>query len=156
MTAVRDAWSSVADTAETPPFSAIDEADSDSVAVSVASSSAMVRVTARGAFTSPFTAPETVTDLSGVWVVSSTAVTVTAPVLAVAPVAKVSVVVLDRLKSPAVAPLPGAAATVIVAAESAALSSVAVTVAAPPFSAIHEDDSASVALGSATMGTHSA
>ena len=156
MTAVRDAWSSVADTAETPPFSAIDEGDSASVAVRVASSSAMVRVTARGAFTSPFTVPETVTDLSGARVMSSTAVTVTAPELTVAPVAKVSVAAPDRLKSPAVAPLPGAAATVTVAAESATLSRVAVTVATPPFSAIHEDDSASVALGSATMGTHSA
>ena len=107
------------------------------------SSSAMVSVTADGFATplSPLTAAETVTDLSGPSIASATAVTVTAPTLAVDPAPMVSVFALDSVK-----PSP-VAATVSVTAALDARFRLAVTVAAPPFSGIDDDDSANVAVG---------
>ena len=112
----------------------------------------MVKVASAGSATplSPLTVADTATDLSGASVVSLTAVTVTAPVLAVCPAAMVSVFAFDSVKSPAPAFVPAEAATVSVTAALDARSSVAVTVAAPPFSEIDEDDSASVATGVAS------
>ena len=109
---------SVAVTVETPPFSEIDDADSDSVTPGAASSSAIVSVAFDGAAAPPppDTVPETVTDLSGSSSPLSTAAIVTAPALVVSPAAIVSVVALDRLKSAATAPVPAAAPTVTVTA----------------------------------------
>ena len=91
--------------------------------------------------------PETVTDLSGASVVSFTAVTVTRPVLVVAFAAKVRVVAVLRVKSPAAVFAPAAAATVTVTAAADCRSRVAVTVATPPFSEIELEDSASLVCG---------
>ena len=138
-----------------PPASVVAVEPPLSTTVIPPSSSVTVSVAAGGAFTSPLAVAETVTVLSGASAALSTAVTVTVPVLAVEPVAKVSVFALDRLKSLDDAGATAAADTVRVAATLAALSSVAVTVETPPFSEIDDGDSESVALGGATMGTHS-
>ena len=116
------------------------------------SSSAMVSVTAAGSDTplSPDAAAVTVTDLSGPSVASSTAVTVTAPALAVDPAAMISVAGFDSVKSPETAFVPAAAVTVSVTASLDARSSAAVTVVTPPLSEIDEDDSFSVAVGVAS------
>ena len=116
------------------------------------SSSVRVRVTEGGSFARPRLSeavPETVTRLSGASVVLVTAVTVTRPVLVVAFAAKVRVVAVLNVKSPATAPVEatGAAATVTVTATDDCRSRVAVTVATPPFSVIEDDDSASAARG---------
>ena len=149
VTASLDAPNSVAVTVETPLLSEIDIGDSANVTVGNASSSLIVSVASGGARTSPLAAADTLTRLFGASIVLLTAVTVTVPVLAVPPVAKVSVAAADSVKSPA------GTDTVSVAAESAALSSVAVTVETPPLSEIDDGDSESVAFGSATMGNHS-
>ena len=88
---------SVAVTVATPPFSEIDEDDSASVASGAASSSVMVSARATGCCTlwSLTAAPETVACLFGASVSSSTAATVTVPLLVVAPAAMVSVAGLD-------------------------------------------------------------
>ena len=114
-----------------------------------------VSVAAGGAFTSPLAVAETVTVLSGASAALSTAVSVTLPVLAVPPVAIVSVFAVLSVKSAGNAGDTAAADTVIVVAALAALSRAAVTVETPPFSEIDDGDSESVALGGATMGTHS-
>ena len=138
-----------------PPASVVAVEPPLSTTVSPPSSSVTVSVASGGAFTSPLAVAETVTVLSGASAALSTAVTVTVPVLVVEPVAKVSVFALDRLKSLDDAGATAAADTVRVAAALAALSSIAVTVATPPFSEIDDGDSESVALGGATMGNHS-
>ena len=109
----------------------------------------MVSVASDGAAapSPPATVAETVTDLSGASVALSTAATVTVPVLVVEPIAMVSVFALDRPKSPDTAGDTAAADTVTVVASLAALSSVAVTVATPPFSEIDAGDSASDTTG---------
>ena len=85
---------------------------------------------------------------------SSTAVTVTVPVLLVAPAAMLSVFALDRLKSPATAFVPAAAATVSVTASLDARFRLAVTVVfpgfVPLFSSIVSGLSTSVAVGVAS------
>ena len=141
---------SVAVTVETPPASAIDAGDSASRVVGVASSSASVSVTLAGDAIPPpppETVPDTVTDLSGESTALSFAVTVTEPVLVVAPAAIVNVSVGLNVKSAASAPAPAAAATVTVTAALDAPESAAVTVAAPPFSETDDDDSTSAAVG---------
>ena len=151
--AALDAWLSVAVTVVVPPFSAIALSATASVTPGAASSSSIVSVTLAGAAIplSPLTAAVTVTSLSGASTASSTAVTVTVPVLLVAPAAMLSVVVLDRLKSPAAAFVPAAAATVSVTASLDARFRLAVTVAFPGFvpscSSIVSGLSASVAVG---------
>ena len=131
--AALDAWLSVAVTVVVPPFSAIALSATASVTPGAASSSSIVSVTLAGAAIplSPLTAAVTVTSLSGASAVLSTAVTVTVPVLLVAPAAMLSVFVPDRLKSPAVAFVPAVAATVNVTASLDARFNVAVTVADP-------------------------
>ena len=127
-----------------------------SVTVGAASSSRIVSVALAGSATplSPLTVADTVTSLFGASVVSLTAVTVTVPVLVVAPAAIVSVFVLDRLKSPAAAFVPAVAATVSVTASLDARFSVAVTVldpgCVPSCSSIVAGLSASVAVGVAS------
>ena len=153
VTGALEAPDRVAVTVATPPVSEIDEGDSARASIGVPSSSISVRVVGSGGRMSPATLPEIVTCALGASALSSVAVMVTVPVLAVAPSAKANAVVPESVKS---VPAPGLAATVTVAAPEAGLSSVAVTVATPPFSGIDEDDRVSVAFGSATMGTHSA
>ena len=155
VTASLDVPDSAAVTDATPPFSEIEVWDRARVRVGRSSSSVSVSATAAGALTSPFACPETNMRLSGESVSLPTAVMVTVPVLTVAPAAKASSGVADRVASDAMAPAPGATVTVTVAADSAALSSVAVTVVTPPVSEMVEDVSASAALGRATMGSHS-
>ena len=110
----------------------------------------IAKVTEGGSFVSPRLSeavPETVTLLSGESVVSLTAVTVTSPVLVVALAAKVRVVAVLNVKSPATAGDTAAAATVTVTAADDCRSSVAVTVAMPPDSEIELEDSASADRG---------
>ena len=154
--AALDACESVAVTVASPPFSEIDDEDRTSVTEGAASSSRIVSVTLAGAATPlfPLTVADTVTCLSGASVELLTAVTVTVPVLVVAPAAMVSVFVLDKLKSPASALVPAVAATVSVTASLDARFSVAVTVLDPGFvpscSSIVAGLSTSVAVGAAS------
>ena len=152
VTASLDATDSVAVTVATPPVSEIDADDRTSATIGNASSSVSVSVTSGGAATPlpPEAVPETVTDLSGASSAFPLAVTVTAPVLAVCPAAIVSVSALDRLKSPATAPVPGAAETVTVTASLDLTDSVAVTVDTPPVSEIDADDRTSATVGNAS------
>ena len=135
VTASLDTPESVAVTVAAPPSSRTDIDDSASAATGSASSSSIVNVTLDGAPTplAPETAAETVTDLSGEFVVSSVAVTVTVPALVVEPAAIVNVFAFDRLKSSAAVFAPAAAATVSVTASLDAWDSVAVTVLVPGF-----------------------
>ena len=96
--------------------------------------------------------PDTVTLLSASSRALSTAVTVTVPLLLVAPAAMVSVVLLLRLKSPFAVFAPAAAETVTVVCWLDARSRLAVTVAelVAPLSAIDVRDSASVTVGVAS------
>ncbi len=104
----------------------------NSAVKSSASSSRMVNSTSSGPATPAApTSPDTVISRSAVSTVSSAAVTVTVPVLAVASAAKLRVVFELRLKSDAVAGLTGDAVTSTVKAVSEAGSAAAVTVAAP-------------------------
>ena len=125
----------------------VDDDDGDTANPAV-SSSVSVSVTLDGGETllPPATVPETVTVSSVSSVSSLTAVTVTVPALVVEPDAIVSVLSLDRLKSPADAVAP-AAPTVTVTASLDAPDSVAVTVETPPLSVIDVDDNASVTVG---------
>ena len=154
--AALDACESVAVTVVVPPFSLIALSASANVTPGAASSSSIVSVFDAGAATplSPLTAAVTVTSLSGASTVSSTAVTVTVPVLLVAPAAMLSVFSLDRLKSPATAFVPAAAATVSVTASLDARFRLAVTVAdpatAPSCSSIVSGLRASVTVGVAS------
>ena len=94
--------------------------------------------------------PETVTCLSGESIVFPFAVTVThgtAIPLVVFPAAIVSVLLLDRLKSAAIAPVPAAAVTVTVTASVDTLDSVACTVDTPLLSEIDAGDRTSVTSG---------
>ena len=135
------------------PLSSIVAGDSASAAVGSASSSSIVNVTLDGAAIPlpPVNVAETVTDLSGASVASFLAVTVTVPVLVVEPAAIVSSVALDRLKSPAAAFAPAAAATVSVTASLDPWFSTAVTVLFPGFvpscSSIVAGLNASIAVG---------
>ena len=95
----------------------------------------------------PTAVAETVTALSGASVALSTGVIVTVPVLVVEPAKMFSVVAVLSEKSPDTAGDTAAADTVTVVASLAALSSVAVTVATPPFSEIDDADNASVTTG---------
>ena len=153
VTASLDTPESVAVTVAAPPSSRTDIDDSASAATGSASSSSIVNVTLDGAATplAPETAAETVTDLSGEFVVSSVAVTVTVPALVVEPAAIVNVFAFDRLKSPVAVFAPAAAATVSVTASLDAWDSVAVTVLVPGFvpscSSIAAGLNASVAVG---------
>ena len=92
---------------------------------------------------------ETVTSLFGASVALSTAVIVTVPVLSVSPAATVSTLLSPTVKSSAVAPVPGAADTVIVVALVDVRFSLAVTfVALPgPLSSIIAGVSTSVTSG---------
>ena len=144
-TAALEAPDSVAVTVLTPPFSEIEVGLSTSVTVGVASSSVMVSVWFAGFDTPPpLAAPDTVTVLFGASTLLFTAVIFTSPVLVFCPDAIVSVVFVDRLKSPDTAGLTALAETVIVTAAVAAVDSVAVTVLSPPFSEIEVGLSTSV------------
>ena len=151
VTAALDEPDRVAVTVETPPDSVIDVGDSTSDTVGRASSSSKVRVASGGFDTllPPAAVPETVTDLFGESTVLPFAVTVTAPVLAVAPAAMVRVVP-ERVKSAAIAPAPAATATVTVTASLDLPESVAVTVETPPVSEIDESESTSDTVGRAS------
>ena len=85
---------------------------------SSSSSSVTVSVTAVGPVTPPALVadPETLKVLSGASTESSTAVIVTVPALAVSPATIISVVLLDRVTSPAEAPWFGLTDTVTVVA----------------------------------------
>ena len=101
------------------------------------SSSVMVRVTSSGGRTTVAptdTVPDTVTCLFSVSSVSSSAVTVTDPVLSVAPAANVSTGLSLNLKSPASAGNTAAADTVTVNSALWAFCSLAVTFACASFS----------------------
>ena len=158
VTASLDAPESVAVTvaAFDAPLSSIVAGDSASAAVGSASSSSIVNVTLDGDAIPlpPVNVAETVTDLSGASVASFLAVTVTVPVLVVEPAAIVSSVALDRLKSPAAAFAPAAAATVSVTASLDPWFSTAVTVLFPGFvpscSSIVAGLNASIAVGVAS------
>ena len=110
--------------------------------VGASSSSVIVSVASAGFAMppSPDTVAETVADPSGASSASSTAVTVTVPVLAVEPAAMASVFAVDNVTSPD-------AATVSVTAALDAPESVAVTVDTPPFSEMDEGDRTRVAVG---------
>ena len=149
-----DGPDSVAVTVDTPPVSEIDAGASTRATPGASSSSVMVRVTS-GGFVAPWllaAVPDTLTCLFGASVGLSTAVTVTVPALVVTPAAMVRVLALDRLKSPATAPVvaTSAAATVTVVASLDGRSSVAVTVDTPPSSAIDVADKASATVGAAS------
>jgi len=115
----------------------------------VSSSSRMVSETSAGPVTPVelVAPPDTVTVLSAASIALSTPVMVTSPVLVTSPAAIDSVVLADSTMSPATAGVTGVADTVIVVAESDALSSVAVTVATPPFSEMEVGDRCNVATG---------
>ena len=98
----------------------------------------------------PAAAAEMVTDLSAVAAPLLTAVTVTVPVLCIAPAGIVSVRPALSLKSPATAGDTGAADTVSVSASLDGLLSMAVTVLAPPFSPMAGGVSFKVAVGVAS------
>ena len=164
VTAAAEGFESVAVTVATPALSEIEAGDSARAERGRASSSAMVSVTPAGAATSPCpppTVPPTVAVSSGSSVVSSTAVTVTAPELVVAPAAMVSVLSLDRLKSPAAAVAPVADTVTVIASPEVPPLRLAVTVAALPaplslivsgFPASGSDSaSASVGVGSSSV-----
>ena len=103
VTASLDGCESDAVTVDTPPVSETDDGVSAKVTVGSASSSAMVSVASAGSATPlpPVTAPEIVTVLSGEFAPLAAAVTVTVPVLVVAPAAMVSVAAALRMKSAA-------------------------------------------------------
>ena len=103
----------------------------------------------------PETDPDTVTCLSGPSTVSSTAVTVTAPVLVVEPATIVSSRFVLNSKSPVVAGDTAVADTVTVAASPIALLSAAVTVLTPPFSSTDEGVSTSVTVGASRSSSAS-
>ena len=116
--AALDGRFSVAVTVETATFSEIDDVDTAIVTSGGASSSVIVKV-ASGTLPTPWAlpaTPDTVTRLFGAWVVLFTVVIVTLPVLVVSPAAKVSVFVVDSVKSPATAGDTASADTVIVVA----------------------------------------
>ena len=123
--------------------------------IPAASSSVRVRVTFGGFATPlpPAAVPETVTDLSAASTSLGSAVTVTAPVLAVEPAAIVSVFVLDRVKSPDTAGDTAAAATVTVTASLDAPDNRAVTVEIPFVSVIEVGDSTSDTVGRASSSS---
>ena len=130
--------------------------DRASVTVGGSSSSVMVSVASDGPVT-PWeldAIPDTVTCLSGASVALSFAVivTVTVPMLAVAPAAMVSIFAALSVKSPSTAPdaATAAADTVTVVTALDARFNVAVTVDTPPDSEIDVRDSASVARGVAS------
>ena len=149
VTASLDLPDSAAVTDATPPVSEIEDGDNDSATVGNVSSSVSVRVSDDGTATSlpPVTAPETVTDLFPEWTSLPLAVTVTSPLLAVAPAAMVSVFAAERSKSASAAPVPAAAPTVTVTASLDLPDSVAVTDATPPVSEIDAGDNASATVG---------
>ena len=148
VTAALDAEDSVAVTVLDPPFSEIEDGLNTSVTVGVPSSSVMVSVWFEGFETlPPLATPDTVTVLFGASTELSTAVIVTVPVLAVLPAAIVSVVFVDRLKSPATAGLTALADTVTVTAALDACDSAAVTVLDPPLSDIEDGLSDSDTVG---------
>ena len=95
----------------------------------------------------PAAVADTVTDLFAAMALLSTAVTVTNPVLVVAPAAIVSVVAVLSVKSPDTAGDTAAAATVSVVAAVVRCESVAVTVETPPSSEIESGVSTSDAVG---------
>ena len=142
---------SVAVTAAAPPFSIIDAGVITRAAVGAASSSPIVSVTPGGFATPlpPAAAPDTVTRLSGATTGLSAAVTVTTPVLVVAPAAMVSVLSGLSVKSSA----PGAAEILIVTASLDGPLKPAVTDVTPPFSAINDEDRASETVGSGSSST---
>ena len=150
VTAALDTPESVAVTVDTPLLSETDDGDSASATVGNASSSVSVNVAPEGAATPlpPETVPETVTDLSGESTEFPFAVTVTVPVLVVAPDTIVNSSALDNEKSPETAPEPAAAPTVTVTASLDAPESVAVTVDTPLLSETDDGDSTSVTVGS--------
>ena len=164
VTAAAEGFESVAVTVETPPDSMIDAGVSASDERGRASSSTMVNVWSEGAATRPCppaTVPPTVAVSSGSSVASSTDVTVTVPELVVAPAAMVSVLSLDRLKSPAAAVAPVAETVTVIASPEIPPLRLAVTVVAlpAPLSAIvsgvpasgSDSDSASVGVGSSSV-----
>ena len=151
VTASLEAPESVAVTVAAPPLSETDESDSPNATVGSVSSSSSVNVASDGAATPlppDIAAAETVTDLSGESTEFPFAVTVTVPELVVSPAAIVNVVVLDSVKSAAIAPAPAAASTVTVTASLDSPESVAVTVDTPPLSETDVGDNASAAVGS--------
>ena len=115
----------------------------------VESSSVMVSVWLAGFDTPPpLTVPETVTALSGASTSLSTAVIVTVPVLVISPAAIVSILLVERLKSPGTAGDTAAADTVTVTSSLEAALSVAVTVLVPPFSEIEAELSSRLTVAS--------
>ena len=150
--AALEAWSSVADTALTPPFSAIATGSSRRVIDGTPSSSLTVSVRAAGSTMPlpPVTAAPTMNVLSGSSMALGTAVIVTVPVLTVARAAMTRTVVAPRSTSPAAAGETGVTDTVAVVASLEPRLSRAVTMARPPFSAIAAGSSSSVNSGSAS------
>ena len=145
VTCALDAADSVAVTVLAPPFSEIEDGLSARLTVGTPSSSVIVSVSSPGFDTPPpLAAPDTVTVLSAASTALSAAVIVTVPVLAVAPAAMVSVLLVESVKSPATAGETAAADTVTVTAALDAADSVAVTVLDPPFSEIDAGDSSRV------------
>ena len=144
-----DGWLNDAVTVVDPPFSEIDDAPSDSVAVGSASSSRIVIGTspASVAPSPPLTVAEMVTVLSGESTVLPFAVTVTAPVLALAPAAMVSVALALKVKSAVVAGDTGVAVTVNVVVTETLRLKTAVTAVAPPVSEMTALPTARVTLG---------
>ena len=142
----------VAVTVDMPPFSVMDGGARDSVTARV-SSSLMVRVTGAavgdGAVCCGLVAAAvTLTVLLAAATMSLLlAVMVTVPALVVAPGAMVSVLLADRAKSAAAAAPVGLAAIVMVVVALAVKFWVAVTVDAPPFSAMGVWDRDSVTVG---------
>ena len=118
------------------------------------SSSVIVSVTSAGCvIPCVFAAvPETVTLLSASSMVLSTAVTVTVPLLLVAPAAIVNFALPLSEKSPATAPVPAAADTVIVVSSLEGWSSEAVTVVefVAPLSGMLVRESARVTVGASS------
>ena len=120
------------------------------------SSSVRVRITFDGWATPlpPAAVPQTITDLSGESTSLPFAVTVTLPVLVVAPAAMVRVLAVLRAKSPDTAPIPHDAPTVTVTEPAlVGCESVAVTIATPPVSVIDADDSTSDTVGRASSSS---
>ena len=139
---------SVAVTVLEPPLSEIEDGLRTSVTVGVLSLSVMVSVLLEGFETPPPLAePDTVTVLFGASTELFTALIVTVPVLVVSPVAIVSVLFVDRMKSPDTAGLTALAETVTVTVAVAAEDSVAVTVLVPWYSEIEDGLSTSVTVG---------
>ena len=116
------------------------------------SSSRMTRVAGDGAATPrpPVAVADTLTCLRPDAPALSTAVTVTKPVLAVAPAARVSVVVALSMKSPATAGATGAADTVKVVASVVGCDRRAVTVLTSPLSRTEAGVSTRVAVAVAS------